>query len=248
MDCSPPGSCVHGDSADKNTGVGCHALLQGIFPTQGSDPGLPHCRRILLQSEPPGKPLATLGSVIGVRGATLLSTGAHLYSQCWVGFCSTSEDSAVVPAVLLQCVLTLETPWQTFPSGSFLAPLNRSKVKVIWLSFLKESALLTSYFINRTTTLLGSQAWNSGFCISLKGGSRRSIRSQCPECPPIKCIPIDNPLSPCCHHTSHVTRPTLRYLCFFSHLRWYVFYLVKFYISSFTAFPHWAYSLTFIPN
>ena len=35
-DCSPPGSSVHGDSPGKNTGVGCHALLQGIFPTQGS--------------------------------------------------------------------------------------------------------------------------------------------------------------------------------------------------------------------
>ena len=47
MDCSLPGSSVHGDSPDKNTGVGCHALLQGIFPTQGSNPGLPHCRQIL---------------------------------------------------------------------------------------------------------------------------------------------------------------------------------------------------------
>ena len=35
MDCSPPGSSVHGDSPGKNTGVGCLALLQGIFPTQG---------------------------------------------------------------------------------------------------------------------------------------------------------------------------------------------------------------------
>ena len=31
----------------KYTGVGCHALLQGIFPTQESNPGLPHCRQIL---------------------------------------------------------------------------------------------------------------------------------------------------------------------------------------------------------
>ena len=35
MDCDLPGSSVHGDSPDKNTGVGCHAFLQGIFPTQG---------------------------------------------------------------------------------------------------------------------------------------------------------------------------------------------------------------------
>ena len=48
-DYSPPGSSVHGDSPGKNTGVGCHALLQGIFPTQGSNPVLPHCRQILYQ-------------------------------------------------------------------------------------------------------------------------------------------------------------------------------------------------------
>ena len=44
MGYSLPGSSVHGDSPGKNTGVGCHALLQGIFPTQGTNPGLPHCR------------------------------------------------------------------------------------------------------------------------------------------------------------------------------------------------------------
>ena len=37
MDYSPPGSSVHGDSLGKNTRVGCHALLQEIFPTQGSN-------------------------------------------------------------------------------------------------------------------------------------------------------------------------------------------------------------------
>ena len=40
VDCSPPGSSVHGDSPGKNTGGGCHALLRGIFPTQGSNPHL----------------------------------------------------------------------------------------------------------------------------------------------------------------------------------------------------------------
>ena len=37
------------NSPGWNTGVGSHSLLQGIFPTQGSNPGLPHCRRILYQ-------------------------------------------------------------------------------------------------------------------------------------------------------------------------------------------------------
>ena len=45
--CSPPGSSVQGGSPDKNTEVGYHALLQGILSTQGSNPGLPHCKRIL---------------------------------------------------------------------------------------------------------------------------------------------------------------------------------------------------------
>ena len=47
VDHSLPGSSVHGDSPGKNTGEGCHTLLQGIFPTQGLNPGLPYCRWIL---------------------------------------------------------------------------------------------------------------------------------------------------------------------------------------------------------
>ena len=47
MYCSPPGSSFYGDSPGKNTGVGGHAFLQGIFPTQGLNPRLPHCRWIL---------------------------------------------------------------------------------------------------------------------------------------------------------------------------------------------------------
>ena len=47
MDYSPPGSSIHGIFPGKNTGVGSHSLLQGILPTQGSNPGLLHCKQIL---------------------------------------------------------------------------------------------------------------------------------------------------------------------------------------------------------
>ena len=40
MDYSLPGFSVHGDFPNKNTGVGCHFLLQGIFPTQRLNPHL----------------------------------------------------------------------------------------------------------------------------------------------------------------------------------------------------------------
>ena len=56
MDCSPPGSSVHGDSPGKNIGVGCHALLQGIFLTQGSNLGLLHWQVGSLPLMPFGSP------------------------------------------------------------------------------------------------------------------------------------------------------------------------------------------------
>ena len=54
--CNPIDSSVHGESPGRNTGVDCHALLQGIFPTQGSNPGLLHCRWILYQLSHQGSP------------------------------------------------------------------------------------------------------------------------------------------------------------------------------------------------
>ena len=56
MYCCPPGSSVHGDSPGKNTGVGWHALLHGIFLTQGSNPRLLHCRLILYPLSHQGGP------------------------------------------------------------------------------------------------------------------------------------------------------------------------------------------------
>ena len=64
VDCSPPVP-LSMDSPGKNTGVGCHFLLQGIFHTQGSNPSLLHYRQILYDLShqgslstrtPPGKP------------------------------------------------------------------------------------------------------------------------------------------------------------------------------------------------
>ena len=45
------------NSPVKNTGVDSHSLLQGIFPTQGSNPGLPHCRQSLYHLSYQGSPV-----------------------------------------------------------------------------------------------------------------------------------------------------------------------------------------------
>ena len=60
MCCSPLGSSVHGGSPGKNIGAGCPALLQGIFPTQGPNPVLPHCRQILYHMSHQGIPYFTM--------------------------------------------------------------------------------------------------------------------------------------------------------------------------------------------
>ena len=55
MDCNPPGSSVRRDSPGKNTGMGCHALLQRIFPTPRIKPRSPTLQADSLPAELQGK-------------------------------------------------------------------------------------------------------------------------------------------------------------------------------------------------
>ena len=55
-DSSPPRLLCPWNSPGKNTGVGSHSLLQEIFPTEGLNPGLPHCKRILYCLSHQGSP------------------------------------------------------------------------------------------------------------------------------------------------------------------------------------------------
>ena len=79
------------NSPDQNTGVGSLSLLQGIFPTQGSNPGLPHCRWILYQLSHKGSPnrtIAVKGFMIWIRVLKLFiflekqNITTPLYSFC----------------------------------------------------------------------------------------------------------------------------------------------------------------------
>ena len=54
-DCSPPGTSVH-RILQAEYWSGCHFLLQGISPTQGLNPGLPHCRQTLYRLSHQGSP------------------------------------------------------------------------------------------------------------------------------------------------------------------------------------------------
>ena len=71
----PPGHYSPWNSPGQNTGVGSLSLLQGIFLTQGSNLGLPHCRRILYQLSYKRSPNSFLYSLsIAVPNVRWLST------------------------------------------------------------------------------------------------------------------------------------------------------------------------------
>ena len=82
MDCSPPGSSVHGDSPGKKTGVGCCALLRGIFPTQGLNPGPPHCRGILHHLSYQGSPRLMVSTCFNcIRNCQNILQSGHTVSD-----------------------------------------------------------------------------------------------------------------------------------------------------------------------
>ena len=84
------------DCPGKNTGVGCHFLLQGILPNQGLIPGILHCKRILYQLTYQGSPRSSLITYKGLAQAPLLHdtslppllcpwiwrNGVHCYVPC----------------------------------------------------------------------------------------------------------------------------------------------------------------------
>ena len=75
------------NSLGQNTGVGCHALLQGIFATRGSNPGLLHCRQILYQLSHKESPIC-LGEGVGRWG-----TQVNPKQEGW-NFCSNLNVNA----------------------------------------------------------------------------------------------------------------------------------------------------------
>ena len=68
------------DFLGRNTGVGCHFLLQGIFPTQGSNSRSPASRADALPSEPPGKPTYFTDSMLIPFRNTLTDTPRIMFS------------------------------------------------------------------------------------------------------------------------------------------------------------------------
>ena len=89
--CDPMHYTIHGLLPGQNTGLGSRSLLQGIFPTQGSNPGFPHCRRILYQLSLQYSGLANSMDCI-VHGLQSWTQLIHFHFQM-----KNSEGSALTP-------------------------------------------------------------------------------------------------------------------------------------------------------
>ena len=104
------------DSPGKNTGVDCHFLLQGIFPTQGLNPCLPHCKQTLNHLSHQGSPLYC--------GVSLLWVGLHqwLVKVSWLG-----KPVSVFWWVELDFFsLEWSTPYISNTNSSFYSCMNKS--------------------------------------------------------------------------------------------------------------------------
>ena len=136
----------------KNTGVGSLSLLQGIFPTQVSSPGLLHCRQIHYQPSYRGSPRLSLGAANGgfspaavlgfLTGVTSCCRPWALerssFSSCglaasWhVGSQFPGQNPSVLAAFLADRVLTTGSPGK--PLDTILNPLIYDKNEVVFKS------------------------------------------------------------------------------------------------------------------
>ena len=135
MDCSLPASSLYGDSPGKNTGVGCRTLLEGIVPTQGLSPGLPHCRQILYQ----------LSYQVGPTNLIRTLKVVHIKKNLLKNIAKTDCDASLF--------ITHES--------LFLSHLKLHSLSDLWgLIWPKKPIFLTSSAI---TLLLGSACWPPAF-------------------------------------------------------------------------------------
>ena len=136
MDCSPPGSSVHGDSPGWNTDVGCHVLLQEIFPTQWSNLCFLHCRHILYHLTPQGKPKNT-----GLDSLSLLQGSSLLRNQTAVSWIAGRFFTSYLGGIttMVWSLTQNQTSWNVKPNGPQEALLQTKVVEMMafQLSYLK---------------------------------------------------------------------------------------------------------------
>ena len=121
----------------KNTGVGSHSLLQGIFPTQRSSLSLLHCRQILYHLSHQGSPFTSLCLITIIRNlktqATFLSANkTEWFWRARHGFGAVLKLFFQFPGISLGCFCQI-------PKKCFLSHRENSSVKKTQKELMKNS-------------------------------------------------------------------------------------------------------------
>ena len=156
MDCRPAGSPVLEDSPGKNTGVGCHALLQGIFPTQGLNPDLPWGRWILYPLSYKGTPTTAMVGIVIMkywykhqlcRTAGVIKSGASLFNTLIRSTCYHVRKTPNLSLLLVSCTPHADNV-TSGASGHHMYgfPLSKQLCNTIWVSYS-----LTQYVVSYMT-------------------------------------------------------------------------------------------------
>ena len=162
MDGSLSGSSVHGDSPGHNTGMGSHALLQGIFPTQEWNPVLPRCRWILYHLSHQGSPGIWQWAAYPFSRETSLPRNWTRVS------CIAGRYISIFLAISLPIQMNQVSQPQLCPLGGFpsLCPwraiLNNYGVTTVHSLLLAISCF--NPHVNQTWEMASSTAGSSGSC------------------------------------------------------------------------------------
>ena len=145
-DCSPQGSSVHRDSPGKSTGMGCHALLQGIFPTQGAN----LCLLYLLHWQVHSLPLEPPKGFFFCWFIFSFFPNFKFLFQINMLSNSTWSDQQIKTSTIMTILrlspLTILEDWAPFLSLSFPVMPGRVELKDLKCAFVKDSVQSASCF------------------------------------------------------------------------------------------------------
>ena len=130
----PHGLYSPSNPSGQNTGMGSCSLLQGIFPTQGSNPGFPHCRQILYQLSHQGRETLRYSSVQVSRSVMSNSvipwTAARQPSLSITNSWSFLKLMSIKPVILFNHLILFLFPSSIFPSISVFS--IESVLRIRW--------------------------------------------------------------------------------------------------------------------
>ena len=135
----PHGLCSPWNSPGQNTGVGSLSLLHRIFPTQGLNSGLPHCRQILYQLSHKGSPIQKVKHL--PKDEKNWKNEVHVEKQCFslsTLFSTWVNVFSVKNITFKKLSITLQRVSSTKPSGA-----------LYWSNALGAEIHLENYFLGR---------------------------------------------------------------------------------------------------